>query len=530
MGRPRKGSIEPHGPHTVRTVVGADGKAHREVRLGPGAHWDVRVLMRDNKRGKRLCLDPDVNEADAREIALEISTLAARGEIVSVNRVSKKDSVLAWFERWFADRTSRGNVDAEREHGRFKKWIGELGNKRMTEVTEGDLEDFVEMLDRAAIAHAEAEMEGEKVDHSTMMSWKSAINVWGIVRKGFTDAHKSKTRALRVLSNNPAKDVTGPDEGASKARSSLSPTKFLAFVERDDVPVLWRRVVALAVYTYTRASELRGLRWSDVRFNDGVMVVHRTVNHRGKRGTTKTQKTRLVPIEPELMPLLRALAKGRGPDDVVIEIPDGRHLARALRTWLEFAGLGGPELERSATEAALTWHDLRGTGATWRAIRGDEPLRIMSDAGHDDFKTTLKYIRLADLLRAGYGQVFPPLPASLIVPKIPPESGGSGPTSLRNHWRKYGGGGGNRTQRDPSFPGKQGRSDDSKPEDAVHIPAESDVPGRNLRVLPMAGDPSLARRLRPRLVALLAELDEPDDPLPRLEIAMADRRRRGAAS
>jgi hypothetical protein len=47
------------------------------------------------------------------------------------------------------------------------------------------------------------------------------------------------------------------------------------------------------------------------------------------------------------------------------------------------------------------------------AIRGDDPLK--SRAGHVDFGTTQGYIREAEAVRAGFGDVFPPLPASLAV-------------------------------------------------------------------------------------------------------------------
>ena len=44
----------------------------------------------------------------------------------------------------------------------------------------------------------------------------------------------------------------------------LYPSEFLRFVNCDEVPIAWRRSVAIAVYTYLRAGELRVLRWEDV--------------------------------------------------------------------------------------------------------------------------------------------------------------------------------------------------------------------------------------------------------------------------
>ena len=63
-----------------------------------------------------------------------------------------------------------------------------------------------------------------------------------------------------------------------------------------------------------------------------------------------------------------------------------------------------------------TSRDLRATGITWCAVRGDEPLKIMQRAGHSDFETTKIYLREAENLSRGFGVPFPVLPASLIRP------------------------------------------------------------------------------------------------------------------
>ena len=70
------------------------------------------------------------------------------------------------------------------------------------------------------------------------------------------------------------------------------------------------------------------------------------------------------------------------------------------------------------TRKAITFHDLRATGLTWMAIRGDEPLRIMQRAGHENFQTTQLYVREAEAIRDGFGEVFPPL-----TPLLQPQTG-----------------------------------------------------------------------------------------------------------
>ena len=73
--------------------------------------------------------------------------------------------------------------------------------------------------------------------------------------------------------------------------------------------------------------------------------------------------------------------------------------------------------EGTATRKALTFHDLRATGITWCAVRGDDNLKLKYRAGHKSFATTEIYIREADAIREGFGEPFPPLPQSLLEGK-----------------------------------------------------------------------------------------------------------------
>jgi integrase len=95
-------------------------------------------------------------------------------------------------------------------------------------------------------------------------------------------------------------------------------------------------------------------------------------------------------------------------DAAVFErMPRHRDLAEGLRTYLEVAGVKRTELSTTdKTRKAITFHDLRPTGLTWMAIRVDEPLRIMQRAGHENFQTTQLYVREAEAIRDGFGEVF----------------------------------------------------------------------------------------------------------------------------
>src|ERR1019366_6178193 len=96
-------------------------------------------------------------------------------------------------------------------------------------------------------------------------------------------------------------------------------------------------------------------------------------------------RSRKLPIEPELRPLLKALSKERA-GKRVFHMPSAGVLSSKLKHYIERAGI------------------------TWAAASGDDALRIMQRAGHSSFSTTQIYIREAENLGASFGRVFPPLP------------------------------------------------------------------------------------------------------------------------
>jgi hypothetical protein len=50
------------------------------------------------------------------------------------------------------------------------------------------------------------------------------------------------------------------------------------------------------------------------------------------------------------------------------------------------------------------------------AVRGDDQLKIRQRCVHTTFSTTELYIREAEAVREGFGEVFPTLPISLLGP------------------------------------------------------------------------------------------------------------------
>jgi integrase len=324
------------------------------------------------------------------------------------------ETVQAYAERWCAWREGRGLgcVRDDRILLRIHA-LPLIGRLDVRQVARDDLKRFVSELDARARAGFRLDTEGNR----HRFGWKTAVNVWSVARALFRDAQRAKDVAMCVRDDNPAQGVAGPDAGAWKSKQYVWPSEFEALMACQRIPLRWRRLFALAVYTYVRAGELAALRWEDVDLEHGTIHVHRSLDRtRGKGAVkgTKSDAARRIPIEGNLRPLLEAMrdaTKGKGP---VLRLP-GDGLSAKLRSCLRRAGVERADLFASdATRKAVTFHDLRATGITWMAARGDDPLRIMQRAGHEDFETTKIYMREAENLVAGFGTVFPELPPELL--------------------------------------------------------------------------------------------------------------------
>jgi integrase len=397
-GRPRTGSVVEHGDH-----------------------FDARVTLPNGKRVRR-CLPAGLTEARARETAAAMTERAIGRAVEEAKKIAAappitpaEETIEAWISRWCDAREARGLTSVRHDRGRLGKWvIPVLRGRAMAKVTKLELVALVEDLD----AHVQADD----------LSWKTATNVWGNITKMFFDACQSKTIALRVRADNPTDGVAGPDKGAKKAKAYLYPSEFLALVSSPRTPLRWARLFVAAVYTYTRAGELEALGTEDINRERGSIHIHRSINRavtgRGPEKATKTKHARRIPVEATFAPLLGAMIDevGRGR---LLAMPALCDLSDRLRQYLRWAGVTRAELfANDKTRKQITFHDLRATGITWMAIRGDDHLRIQARAGHASFSTTQGYIREAENLDGviSASEVFPALP-----PHILAKTSGHGP-------------------------------------------------------------------------------------------------------
>jgi integrase len=412
--RQRTGTVEP--------FVRADGTVYYrgKVRLADGSRERIDI-------DEPHCFDEKAARAFVREIQAQEDV---HGRLLARKRgtppPATSETVREWHKRWVASRVAKGNTSTRDDKSRYETHADSLiGDKPMALVTRSDVEGIVEALDAKVRANA--------------LSWHTAWNVWAVVAKMFRDASMAKQRDLRVRDDNPCERVAPPDRGVRRAKQFLYPSELLALMDCAAIALEWRRLIALAVYLFPRAGELEALEWEDVDIQRGIIHIHRgTDRERGGSKGTKTGIARRFAIEPTILPILQAMhTEGGGTGRVVPKMPRMRDLAEGLRNFLGLAGVKRAELHQSTrTRKAMTWHDLRATGLTWLAIRGDDPLKIKQRAGHSAFSTTEGYVRQAEAVRSGFGDVFPPLAMLVDPPKDTERSNQRSKWLPHQSWRR----------------------------------------------------------------------------------------------
>jgi integrase len=386
--------------------------------------YRIKLTLNDGTR-PTIDLTPTAKspfaEARAREVAVERSKIARdknlTGEDFGLRPPSKTaegkptgETVQQWVDRWLEWRSTRGLSTTSHDRGRLNNYVLPLlGPLPIRDVTRDDIERVVESLDRC-IALPE--------DDKDRISWKTASNVWVLVTKAFKDSVAAKQRDIRVRPDDPSAGVAGPDHGDRKSKVYLYPSEFLQLVS-SGIDIRFRILFAVAVYTFARAGELEALVPDDLDLEHGVLHINKAIDREtGKVKSTKGGEARRIPIEPRLAPLLKRLMQERtGPS--LLWMPDNEDRAILLRQHLAQVGARRADLfADNDRQKHITFHDLRATGITWMAVRGDDPLRIKQRAGHKAFSTTEMYIREAENLAVGFGEPFPPLPPDLTGPIV----------------------------------------------------------------------------------------------------------------
>ena len=249
-----------------------------------------------------------------------------------------------------------------------------------------------------------------RIDRSPAMVRKAV----GSLSMILSDAHERGLVAQNVVRGLRSKRSRGREQRADRRQKGKLkvgvdiPTPAEIRVLIPHLEGRWRPLFLTAIFTGLRASELRGLRWSDVDLKRGEVHVRQRVDRFGRVGALKSESAeRAVPLPPILINTLREwkLACPKGALDLVFPngngVPEGPSnvLQRGLHPMMIAAGLTTTNGKAKYTGM----HALRHFFASWcinRRVDGglELPLKVVqARMGHSTIAMT------ADV----YGHLFP---------------------------------------------------------------------------------------------------------------------------
>jgi integrase len=286
-----------------------------------------------------------------------------------------------WLAKVEANDCEFGTLQMYRAHVRLHI-NPRIGNLKLAKMTKGHIEHFRDGL--LSGDNALSRVMAKKV----LVSLKSILKANGV-------AHLGDDVSVRIA-----------ERKEMKIEKRGIPTTVEVARLIEAAPMRWKTLLMVAVFTGLRASELRGLRWSDVDLKSGAVTVTQRADLWNNIGSPKSKGSRrTVPIGPELVRALKEwkLACPKGDLDLVFPTTEGKvshhkNIMLALEAIMVKAGV----VDRHG-KPKYGLHCFRHFFASWcinrKADGGRElpPKTVQTLLGHSSITMTMDI----------YGHLFP---------------------------------------------------------------------------------------------------------------------------
>jgi integrase len=292
--------------------------------------------------------------------------VTARHEIATgVHASDSKKTVGEIFEEWIAhsEGLERSTVEQRKRH--LKLHIAPIARMKLADLTTPRVNVF---LDRLRDSGRSAVMR-----RKILTSLSTALSF--AVARGWVA--QNVCRGIKVRSD---------QRGGGRA---VIPTKAELKLLIDRSPDRWRPLIVVAIFTGMRISELRGLRWSDVDLDAGVVHVAQRADQYGAIGSPKSKAgTRDIPLVPLVVNTLKQCPRS---GELVFTNTQGNQLF-----YSNFHKFAWKPLVK-ACNLDFEFHSLRHAAASLFIELGWQPKRIQAVMGHSSI--TMTFDR--------YGHLFP---------------------------------------------------------------------------------------------------------------------------
>ena len=315
-----------------------------------------------------------------------------RGQITAA--VKFQTLAEQWFEEYA--KINLRPTSIQRLIGATKRVYPALGHKRIDKITARDIQKFITGL----------MTDGANMKTGKPLSRKSAIHHLNLISDVFTYAIR-----MGMLCDNPCRRVfLPPIEHNEKEIFTLEEVAKL-FDNLGKEPLKYQLFLMLAIYGGYRRSELLGLEWKDIDFENELIHIRRTSQYTSALGiytdTTKTQKSKRVSKMPTyIMDKLREFKNEQ--DNEIAQL--GSNWEKTDRLFTKWNGLPmNPQtpfewLKGYCGRIGIEFHNihsLRHLHASLLIFQGVDIVAVSADMGHSEISTTLNmYSHMSQEARA----------------------------------------------------------------------------------------------------------------------------------
>lgn len=319
-------------------------------------------------------------EKELQKQAILFEDKCMKGQVTA--NIKFQDFAEQWFEEYA--KVNLRPTSYARMKQLTKRVYPAIGHKRLDKITARDIQKFVtDML-----------VNGKNMNTGKPLSRKTAVHHLSFISDVFSYAIR-----MGMLTDNPCRRVYVPkQEQDEKQIYTIDEVKKLYENLRGE-PMKYQVYLLLAIYSGYRRSEMLGLEWKDIDFENNIIHVRRTSQYTAEKGiytdTTKTRKSKRVSKMPvSIMNLLKHFKAEQEAEAAQLGTKWEDH-DRLFTKWN-----GAPMNPQTPFEWLKGYcdrigvpfkniHSLRHLHASLLIFEGVDVVAVSSDMGHSVVGTTL---------------------------------------------------------------------------------------------------------------------------------------------
>jgi len=344
--------------------------------------WELCISLGADIMGKRIRKYKYVDASSVREVKKLLAIFFSEcdrgyneGERIDLNTFSK-----LWLKD-YAEKNLRGKT-THRYMALMDRVLFCLGRKKLSDIKPTHLIEFYNILSEDGV-RKDGKKGGLapktiKHHHALISSMLQTAVDWGIIKENV---------ALRVKSPKVTK----------KERPVLTMDKLRGlFKALENEELKYRCIVTIALFTGFRRSEIIGLEWKDIHFEERYICVNKTINYTSNLGVyedeTKTPKSNRISYVPEKVMMLiqvyrqwweeqRMILKNRwvGDDKLFIQWNGQVMHPDTISQWF-------PVFIRRHKLDYMTFHGLRHEHGSILLAMGMDPMAVADQMGHSSMQ------------------------------------------------------------------------------------------------------------------------------------------------